>query len=232
MKKIICFAVATLAVLAAALTLTTSCQKSEKKAIAKHVIIIGLDGWGSYSMDSAQVPNIRQYMSEGCYTLFKRTIRPSVSGPNWAAQMNGTPLESSGITNNDNKPSFKPLFLTEHNAQPTFFHLMRQQYPEAETGVVCEWGDFLNYADTLCLSYFKRIDKIEEIAKSKQGVKSAYAMQAGHELRVIIDPDKLGDNETMILAREISSEIEANLKYPGLIRVVAIRERRCIEYAR
>ena len=80
--------------------------------------------------------------------------------------------------------------------------------------------------------YFKRIDKIEEIAKSKQGVKSAYAMQAGHELRVIIDPDKLGDNETMILAREISSEIEANLKYPGLIRVVAIRERRCIEYAR
>ena len=156
---------AALLAMGVALYVTTSCN-SRQKAIAKHVIIIGLDGWGSYSMDSAQAPNIRQYMAEGCYTLFKRTIRPSVSGPNWAAQMNGTPLESTGYTQNSPEPTFKPLFLTEHNEQPTFFHLMRQQYPDAETGVVCEWGDFLNYADTLCLSYFKRIDDPSENPES------------------------------------------------------------------
>ena len=92
MKKILLSIVALLT-LGAAMFVATSCNNG-KKAVAKHVIIIGLDGWGSYSMDSAQVPTIRQYMAEGCYTLFKRTIRPSDSGPNWAAQMNGTPLES------------------------------------------------------------------------------------------------------------------------------------------
>ena len=86
---------------------------------------------------------------------------PSISGANWAAMMNGTPAESSGIIGNNAAPYFKPLVLTEHNAQPTFFHLLKQARPDAETGVVCEWGDFLNYADTLCLDYFKRIEDPE-----------------------------------------------------------------------
>ena len=83
------------------LVLLATCTACTEKEVAKHVIIIGLDGWGSYSMEEAKVPFIRQCMKEGSYTLYKRTIRPSVSGPNWAAQMNGTPLESTGITNND-----------------------------------------------------------------------------------------------------------------------------------
>ena len=97
-------------------------------------------------------------MKEGSYTLYKRTVLPSSSGPNWGAMMNGTPVEMTGIASNSATPDFKPLVLTEHNAQPTFFHLLKQARPDAETGVVCEWGDFLNYADTLCLDYFKRID--------------------------------------------------------------------------
>ena len=140
-----------------ALALLTAATTFAKKDIAKHVIIIGLDGWGSYCMQTAKVPFIRQCMAEGSYTLYKRTMRPSDSGPNWAAQMNGTPVEMTGIISNDSEPQFKPLYLTEHNAQPTFFHIMRQKHPNAELGVVCEWGDFLDYADTLCLSYFKRI---------------------------------------------------------------------------
>ena len=96
-------------------------------------------------------------MKEGSYTLYKRTVLPSISGANWAAMMNGTPAESSGIIGNNAAPYFKPLVLTEHKAQPTFFHLLKQARPEAETGVVCEWGDFLNYADTLCLDHFERI---------------------------------------------------------------------------
>ncbi len=146
--------------LAAAL-LMVSCGKAPQKDLASHVIVIGLDGWGTWCMEKGEAPFIKSMMEEGSWTLNKRTMRPSISGTNWAAMMNGTPVEFSGITGNENHPTFTPILLTEHNAQPTFFHVMRQVRPEAETGVVCEWGDFLNYADTLCLSYYKRIEDPE-----------------------------------------------------------------------
>ncbi|MBR1927039.1 MAG: alkaline phosphatase [Bacteroidales bacterium] len=144
--------------LVAALLVLGACQEKKEKDIAGHVIVIGLDGWGTWCMDKAEVPFIREMMKEGSGTLDKRTVRPSISGPNWAAQMNGTPVEVSGITGNEDHPTFKPLVLTEHNAQPTFFHLMRLERPEAETGVVCEWDDFRNYVDLQCVSYEKAID--------------------------------------------------------------------------
>ena len=146
--------------LTAALVSVCACQPGpQKKAdIAGHVIVIGLDGWGTWSFEKGDTPFIREKMKEGSYTLYKRTVLPSSSGPNWGAMMNGTPVEMTGIASNSATPDFKPLVLTEHNAQPTFFHLLKQARPDAETGVVCEWGDFLNYADTLCLDYFKRID--------------------------------------------------------------------------
>ncbi len=155
MKKTVFALMGLLAVLAC------SQQPPQKEDIASHVIIIGLDGWGTWSVDKGEFPFMQQMMQEGSYTLYKRTVLPSISGANWAAMMNGTPVESSGITNNDPYPTFKPLYLTEHNAQPTFFHLMKQQRPGMECGSVCEWGDFLNYADTLCLDYYKRIDDPE-----------------------------------------------------------------------
>ena len=80
--------------------------------------------------------------------------------------------------------------------------------------------------------YVERIEKLEKIAKSRKGVKSAFAIQAGREVRVIVDPDVLNDNDAMLLAQEISRAIEAELRYPGQIRIVVIREQRCLEYAR
>jgi ribonuclease Y len=80
--------------------------------------------------------------------------------------------------------------------------------------------------------YVQRLEKLEAIATACKGVRGAYAIQAGRELRVIVDPDVLGDNEAMLLAREIGRRIEAELRYPGQIRVVVVREKRCIEYAR
>jgi len=142
----------------------------KKADVADHVIIIGLDGWGGYSMrENAKMPHVREFMKEGSYTLYNRTVRPSSSGPNWAAQLNGTPSEASGIISNAPDASFKPLVVTEHNFQPTIFHVMRQERPDAEMGVICEWKEVLNYVDTLCLSYKKPIDKayenIEDIVK-------------------------------------------------------------------
>ena len=156
MKRLL-FAMAT-----ALLVMAAGCTKKSEKDIASHVIVIGLDGWGTWCMETGEAPFIKAMMKEGCYTLDKRTVLPSSSGPNWAAMMNGTPVEATGIISNNATPDFKPLFLTEHNAQPTFFHVLKQERPEAETGVICEWGDFLNYADTLCLDYALRIHEPEE----------------------------------------------------------------------
>lgn len=141
-------------------------ETAQTEPIASHVFLIGLDGWGSWCMETGECPFIREMMQEGSYTLNKRAVLPSSSGPNWAAMMNGTPVEATGIISNNATPDFKPLVLTEHNAQPTFFHQLKQVCPEAETGVICEWGDFLNYTDPACVDYQKKIHDPETFTEA------------------------------------------------------------------
>lgn len=81
-------------------------------------------------------------------------------------------------------------------------------------------------------AYVKKLEKLEEIANSFPGVKKAYALQAGREIRIIIEEDQLGDDQAMSLAREIAKKIEAEMNFPGQIKVNVIREKRAIEYAR
>ena len=76
-----------------------------------------------------------------------------------------------------------------------------------------------------------RIEKLEQLATSFRGVSKAYAIQAGRDLRIIVDPAAISDNDAMLLARDISTRIENELQYPGQVRVMVIRETRCIEYA-
>ena len=80
--------------------------------------------------------------------------------------------------------------------------------------------------------YVKRLEKLEAISYDFDGVQTAYAIQAGREIRIIVDPEEINDAQAMTLARDISNRIEAELKYPGQIRVVVIREKRCLEYAK
>jgi len=80
--------------------------------------------------------------------------------------------------------------------------------------------------------YVKRLEKLETIANEFEGVRKSYAIQAGREVRVVVEPDKVDDNDAMILARNISKKIESDLQYPGQIRVTVIRETRCVEFAR
>lgn len=80
--------------------------------------------------------------------------------------------------------------------------------------------------------YLNRVSRLEEIATAAPGVKKAFAVQAGRELRVIVDPEAVGDAEAKILARDVSRKIQEQVKFPGQIRVVVIRETRCVEYAR
>lgn len=81
-------------------------------------------------------------------------------------------------------------------------------------------------------SYVKRLEQLEEIANSFDGVKKAYALQAGREVRIIVEEDYLDDEKAAILAREVAIKIEADMNFPGQIKVNVIREKRSIEYAR
>lgn len=81
-------------------------------------------------------------------------------------------------------------------------------------------------------SYIKRIEKLEEIANSFDGVEKSYAIQAGREIRIIVKPEDVSDDEIVLKSREIVKKIENELEYPGQIKVNVIRETRAIEYAK
>lgn len=81
-------------------------------------------------------------------------------------------------------------------------------------------------------SYIKRLQKLEEIADSFEGVEKAFAIQAGREVRIMVKPDHVDDVTSINLARDIVKKIEAELEYPGQIKIVVIRETRVVDYAK
>lgn len=81
-------------------------------------------------------------------------------------------------------------------------------------------------------TYIKRLEKLEHIADSFAGVEKAYAIQAGREIRIMVEPDRVSDAEAYQLAREITKKVESELEYPGQIKVTVIRETRAVEYAK
>ncbi|OGP77350.1 MAG: ribonuclease Y [Deltaproteobacteria bacterium RBG_16_64_85] len=81
-------------------------------------------------------------------------------------------------------------------------------------------------------NYLKRLEDLEKIAKSFAGVEKSYAIQAGREVRIIVDNQKIADDAATMLARDIAKKIETELSYPGQIRVTVIRETRAVEYAK
>lgn len=81
-------------------------------------------------------------------------------------------------------------------------------------------------------TYIKRLQNLEEIADSFEGVDKSFAIQAGREIRVIVKPDKISDDQMVLMSRDIANKIENEMEYPGQIKVNMIRETRVIEYAK
>jgi ribonuclease Y len=81
-------------------------------------------------------------------------------------------------------------------------------------------------------AYIKRLEKLEEIANSYEGVAKAFALQAGREIRIIVESQKITDEKAALAAKEIAQKIKEELDYPGQIKVTVIREMRAVEYAR
>jgi len=81
-------------------------------------------------------------------------------------------------------------------------------------------------------TYIKRLEQLEGIADSFEGVEKSFAIQAGREIRLIVKPDKISDSQMVILAREVAEKVESEMEYPGQIKVNVIRETRAIDYAK
>ena len=81
-------------------------------------------------------------------------------------------------------------------------------------------------------NYIKRLENLEKIANSFDGVEKSFALQAGRELRILVKPDKVSDDEMVVIARDIAKKIENELEYPGEIKVNLLRESKAIDFAK
>ena len=81
-------------------------------------------------------------------------------------------------------------------------------------------------------NYIRRLQKLEELTGSYPGVEKAYAIQAGREVRIMVKPDEVTEDNMILLARDIAKKIEAELEYPGQIKINVIRETKAVEYAK
>ena len=131
--------------------------------------------------------------------------------------------------------------LKKHGEAPDVINAVAAHHNEVEPESL--YAILANVCDALSASrpgarsettelYLKRLEQLEEIAKGFTGVESCYALQAGREIRVVVEPDKIGDAESNVLARNICHKIEKEMNYPGQIKVSVIRETRCVDYAK
>ena len=134
-------------------------QKAEAPSWkAKHVILIGIDGWGAYSFPKAQIPHIRSLMADGAYTLSKRSVLPSSSAVNWASMYMGAGPELHGYCEwGSQVPDLPSRVVNEHGIFPTIFSELRAAAPAAEIGCIYEWGGIRYLVDTLALSHDKHV---------------------------------------------------------------------------
>ena len=122
---------------------------------AEHVFVIGLDGWGAYSVAKADMPNVKGV--DGCRMLHvekKRSVLPSSSAVNWASMFMGAGPELHGYTEwGSRTPELPSRVLNEHGIFPTVFSELRKAAPDAEMGVLYEWDGIKYLVDTLALNH-------------------------------------------------------------------------------
>jgi predicted AlkP superfamily pyrophosphatase or phosphodiesterase len=180
------------------LTLLASYSDAENAPKAEHVILIGLDGWGSYSVEKAQIPHIKQLMHEGSYTLKKRSVLPSSSAANWGSMFMGACPELHGYTEWGSKtPELPSRTVNQHGIFPTIFQLYRDANPDAEIGCIYEWDGIKYLVDTLSLSYYALAPGYEKNPTALREMAVQYISKEKPNLFAVIfdNPDHVGHAE-------------------------------------
>ena len=127
---------------------------------AKHVILIGLDGWAANTLDESDMPNVKEAMKLGAYTLQKRTVLPSSSAVNWASMFMGAGPELHGYTEWGSKtPELPSREIGEYGIFPNIWGLVRKYNKNAEIGYIYEWDGMGYLADKDAIDYVELIDK-------------------------------------------------------------------------
>jgi predicted AlkP superfamily pyrophosphatase or phosphodiesterase len=196
MRKLNTWAILLVAIVA--LASCTQAQQAEKKQIAEHVIYIGLDGWGSYSVDKADMPNVKALMAEGCWTLQKRAVLPSSSGVNWASMFMGACPELHGYTTWDSsKHEIPERVILKNNIFPTMFQILRDAQPEAEIGCIYEWDGIKYVVDTLSTSYQEMVHPSKIYTDEMKNMSVKYIKEKKPVLGAFIfdNPDHVGHDK-------------------------------------
>ena len=165
---------------------------------AEHVVLIGLDGWGAYSVEKADIPNTKSLMENGSYTLKKRSTLPSSSAINWASMFIGAGPELHGYTEWGSKtPELPSRVLNKNGIFPTIFQLLRDARPKAEIGCLYEWNGIKYLVDTLSLSYHYHVADYNKTPKELGNMASAYIKEKHPTLVAICydNPDHTGHTE-------------------------------------
>ena len=176
---------------------TFSCNAKGKDK-AKHVVLIGLDGWGAYSLPKADMPNVKKLMEDGAYTLKKRSALPSSSAINWASMFMGAGPELHGYTEWGSKtPELPSRVLNKNGIFPTIFQLLRDARPKAEIGCLYEWNGIKYLVDTLSLNYHYHVADYNKTPKELGNMASAYIKEKHPTLVAICydNPDHTGHTE-------------------------------------
>lgn len=154
--------------------LFTGCSRSDNSQYkANHVMLIGLDGWGAYTLARADMPNLKQMIVEGVFTTKKRSVLPSSSAVNWASMFMGAGPELHGYTEwGSQVPELPSRECDKNDIFPTIFQLFRNADSKAEIGCIYEWEGIKYLVDTLSLSYYEQSpdykiypDRLTEIAE-------------------------------------------------------------------
>ena len=144
-------------ILLTALCLVANVEADAAKKKAKHVVMIGIDGWAAEAVrkiPASDLPNIHYLMDNGSWTLAKRSVMPSASAINWTSMFNGLPTEMHGFDKwNSLKGTIPSTSDNGNGIPPTIFTILRKQRPNAEIGCVYDWDCIGILADTLALDY-------------------------------------------------------------------------------
>lgn len=173
-----------------------ACMAGKPKA--KHVVFIGLDGWGAYSVEKAEMPTVKRLMGQGCYTLQKRTVSPSSSAPNWASLFMGAATELHGYTTWGSKtPEIPSRMVLKHNIFPTIFQVYRDACPTAEIGVLYEWEGIKYLVDTLSVSHYALAPDYEQHPSALCEMAEEYIRTKHPSLLAVCfdNPDHVGHQE-------------------------------------
>ena len=189
----------------------------------KHIVLIGIDGFSSVSLEKAKMPTISQLMNNGTYTLKKRSVLPSSSAPNWASMFMGVPTELHGYTQWGSKePEIESPVETKNNIPPTIFQIAKKNRPQDKISCVYEWVGMKYLVDTLSLDYHQQAIDYLEHKSLLTDIACKYLQEEKPTLFGVIyaSPDDMG-HQYGFESDEYYSELElVDLGIKSIIRAV------------